>query len=92
MSEKTFKTYDEMIELLRSRNMNIPNGAPKRKAKIILQREGYYNIVNGYKRPFLSSFQFFLSVKKLPFQLSNITYLGSKFCRKLHCQKEFQED
>ena len=55
MSEKTFKTYDEMIELLRSRNMNIPNGAPKRKAKIILQREGYYNIVNGYKRPFLSS-------------------------------------
>lgn len=55
MAEKTFKTYDELIELLRSRNMDIPDGAPRKKAKILLQREGYYNIVNGYKDPFLTS-------------------------------------
>lgn len=55
MAEKKFKTYDEMIDLLRSRNMDIPDGTPARKAKILLQREGYYNIVNGYKRLFLVS-------------------------------------
>lgn len=57
MVEKTFKTYDEMIGLLRSRNMSIPDGTAKRKAKILLQREGYYNIVNGYKRLFLNSLE-----------------------------------
>lgn len=55
MAEKVFKTYDEMIDLLKSRNMNISGGGSRRKAKILLQREGYYNIINGYKRPFLKS-------------------------------------
>lgn len=42
-----------MLDLLESRHMEIPDRYARRKAKIILQREGYYNVINGYKRPFL---------------------------------------
>lgn len=55
MAEKEFKTYDEMIALLISRNMEIASPSQKRKAKFILQRNGYYNVINGYKWLFLSS-------------------------------------
>lgn len=56
MSEKEYKTYDELISLLESRKVNIPDKNARRKAKFILQREGYYNLINGYKKPFLVSY------------------------------------
>ena len=55
MTEKKYMTYDEMIDLLQSRNICIDSPEKKRKAKMILQREGYYNVINGYKTPFLDS-------------------------------------
>lgn len=47
---KPFKTHKQQLKILRSRNLKIPNGT---KALRILQRENYYNIINGYKDIFL---------------------------------------
>lgn len=48
--DKPFKTYDELIELMGSRGM-----ATDKTTRFILEREGYYAVVNGYKDPFLES-------------------------------------
>lgn len=55
MTEKTFKTYEQMLELLESRGIVFPDSAARSKAKKILQHEGYYNLINGYKPLFLTS-------------------------------------
>ncbi|WP_058991227.1 Abi family protein [Anaerococcus rubeinfantis] len=47
---KPFKTYDEQINILKSRNLEIKD---KSKAKDILSQINYYNLINGYKGPFL---------------------------------------
>lgn len=49
--DKPFKTYDEQIEILRSRNVIIENTD---FAKQILSILSYYTIINGYKNTFLS--------------------------------------
>lgn len=46
---KPFKTYRQQLNILRSRNLIIDNGS---KAIDILKKEGYYNIINGYKEIF----------------------------------------
>ena len=48
--DKPFKTYRQQLRILRERNLLIPDGS---KAVQILKREGYYNIINGYKEIFL---------------------------------------
>lgn len=53
-SQKPFKTYNQQLKILRSRNIDIPDGSKTIK---ILKREGYYNIVNGYKEIFLDKTQ-----------------------------------
>ena len=45
-----FKTYEEQIEILKNRGMTIPN---ENFAKNKLQQNNYYNLINGYKEPFL---------------------------------------
>lgn len=45
---KEFKTIDELVELLESRNVKTDD-----MTALILKRESYYAIVNGYKDPFL---------------------------------------
>ena len=47
-----FKTYDEQIQILKSRNLSISN---PNKAKEFLQYNNYYNVVNGYKELFLKN-------------------------------------
>lgn len=49
-NSKPFTTYRQQLKILRNRNLQIPNGG---KAIRILKREGYYNIINGYKEIFL---------------------------------------
>lgn len=45
---KEFKTIDELVKLLESRNVKTDEDTPRQ-----LVRETYYAIVNGYKGPFL---------------------------------------
>lgn len=49
--DKPFKTYDEMIDLLKSRNVVFQN---KEVAKEEIANNSYYSIVNGYKTVFNS--------------------------------------
>ena len=49
---KPFKTYDEQIEILSSRGLYIEN---LKDAKVILSQVNYYNLINGYKTPFLDN-------------------------------------
>ena len=48
--EKPFKTVDEQISLLKERRLNFINLPAARQ---LLKEYGYYEIVNGYKKPFL---------------------------------------
>lgn len=48
--DKPFKTYEELIELMESRGLRT---GPR--ARRILEREGYYPVINGYKDLFLES-------------------------------------
>ncbi len=46
--DKPFKTISEQISILESRGLSVGSDA-----QIILEREGYYPVINGYKDPFL---------------------------------------
>ena len=48
---KPFRTIDEQISILKERGLNI---ADEVKAKTILSKENYYNLINGYKRLFIN--------------------------------------
>ena len=43
---KPFQTHNQQLKMLRKRNILITNGS---KAKAILIRENYYQLINGYK-------------------------------------------
>lgn len=49
-SDKEFKTYDEMIEILKTRNIVFDD---EENAKYILKNNPYYTLVNGYKDIFI---------------------------------------
>jgi len=51
MSEKPFKTIDKQLKILKDRDLVILNENAAKKA---LQDYGYYEIINGYKYPFLN--------------------------------------
>ncbi len=53
MSEKVFKSYRQQINILRSRGMVIGKGSQGSRVMRILERENYYNVINGYKDFFL---------------------------------------
>jgi abortive infection bacteriophage resistance protein len=55
MSEKTYKSYRQQINILRSRGMVIGKGSQSSRAMRILETENYYNVINGYKELFLAS-------------------------------------
>lgn len=48
--DKPFKTYDEMITILESRNIIINDN---QFAKSALKNFSYYSLINGYKNTFL---------------------------------------
>lgn len=49
--DKKYSSVDEQIEKLRSRGMVIANEVETKK---IIDLENYYNLINGYKEPFLA--------------------------------------
>ena len=54
MTDKIFKTHRQQLNILRSRGMVIKQGSQGSRVVRILERENYYNIINGYKELFLS--------------------------------------
>lgn len=49
---KPYKTIDEQLDILESRNVSIPS---KSFARRVLAYENYYHVINGYKAPFIAS-------------------------------------
>lgn len=80
-TEKTFKTYEEQIEILKSRGMLFVN---ETTTKQCLEKYNYYDIINGYKDKFLASTEpeyyieglYFEHIFNL-FQLDNLLKLNS---------------
>ena len=65
MKEKTFKTYDEQLGLLKNRGLSF---ADEDFALTKLQEENYYNIINGYKDLFIDK------EKDLEFYIEGVTF------------------
>lgn len=55
MAEKKYKSYRQQLNTLRARGMVIGKGSQGSRVMRILERENYYNVINGYKEPFLAS-------------------------------------
>ena len=55
MSEKTYKSYRQQVNILRNRGMIIAKGSQGSRVMRILERENYYNVINGYKELFLDT-------------------------------------
>ena len=55
MADKSYKSYRQQLNILRSRGMVIGKGSQGSRVMRILERENYYNIINGYKELFLAS-------------------------------------
>lgn len=55
MEEKTFKTLDELVDLLIERGIDIQDASSRNYAKQVLEKHGYYNLINGYNKLFLDS-------------------------------------
>lgn len=53
MLDKVFTTYEQQINLLIKRGMNISSDGDITFAKEVLQKVGYYGLINGYKKPFI---------------------------------------
>ena len=53
MDEKSFKTLDELVDILISRGIEINDASDRAYAKRVLERNGYYNLINGYNKLFL---------------------------------------
>lgn len=55
MADKVFKTYDEQLNILKSRGIVMETSRQCKIAKNIIQREGYYKLINGYKGLFIDA-------------------------------------
>lgn len=53
MSAKEYKTYRQLLTVLRNRGMDIGKGSQGSRVMRILEKENYYNVINGYKDLFL---------------------------------------
>ena len=53
MPDKNYKTYRQLLTILRSRGMEISKGSQGSRVMRILEKENYYNVINGYKDLFL---------------------------------------
>ena len=55
MADKSYKSYRQQLNILRSRGMVIGKGSQGSRVMRILEHENYYNVINGYKELFLAS-------------------------------------
>lgn len=66
--EKEFKSLDQQLAILKHRGINVLNDD---KVKNYLLTNNYYNIINGYSKPFLLQKEMYLSGT----QFNEIKYL-----------------
>lgn len=80
--DKPFKTYDELIDLMKSRNIDIKD---VEFAKNALSNLSYYSLINGYKNTFLqidgtdnfivgTKFEDIYTINQLDVSLNNIIF------------------
>lgn len=76
--DKFFLTYNQQMKRLRNEKHILCSGSPHKR---VLVRSGYFNLVNGYKSPFVSG------------QDSNGThfYISGTSINQLHCVKCFDD-
>ena len=55
MADKSYKSYRQQLNILRSRGMVIGEGSQGSRVMRIIECENYYNVINGYKELFLAS-------------------------------------
>jgi len=55
MAKKEYKTYRQLLTILRNRGMEISKGSQGSRVIRILEKENYYNVINGYKDLFLDA-------------------------------------
>ena len=53
MADKEYKTHRQLLTILRNRGMVIGKGSQGSRVMRILEKENYYNVINGYKDLFL---------------------------------------
>ena len=53
METKTYKSYRQLVAKLRTRGMVIGKGSQGSRVMRILEKENYYNVINGYKELFI---------------------------------------
>ena len=51
LQDKNFTTFEQQINILKKRNLKFIN---EENAYHLLKRFGYYNIINGYKDPYIT--------------------------------------
>lgn len=76
--DKFFLTYNQQMKKLRNDKHIICNGSSHKK---ILVRTGYFNIVNGYKNPFISGRD----------NNGNHCYISGTSISQLHAVKKFDD-
>ena len=82
MEEKTYKTYRQQLAKLRSRGMEIKEGAQGARAMRILEQENYYNVINYYLFNMLMVFIYYIvfaSVYNFRWIFLNIFVINSIF-------------
>ena len=77
--DKKFLTYNQQMKLLRSKKNIVCAKTPN---KSILVRSGYFNIINGYKNPFVSSVN----------ENGEHIYIPDTSIDQIYCVKLFDED
>lgn len=55
MAKKIFKSYRQILSILRNRGVNISKGSAGSRTISILEKENYYNVINGYKSLFIQT-------------------------------------
>ena len=79
MGDKPFKTYGQQMKYLRDKKNILCNGS---NDKTILTRSGYFNLVNGYKTPFVQGVD----------SQGNHIYIGKTSISHLFAVKQFDDD
>lgn len=79
MNDKPFKTYNEQMLYLREKKKISCEGSDDKQ---VLLRNGYFNLINGYKNPFINKTD----------KSGNHTYIGGTTINHLEAVKHFDDE